>query len=221
MANLIIKPQNTSGDKVIKQDQAGNPVLTTADSGATLGNSTQDNITRLGTVTSGSIAGGTITNATTFPSGHILSVSHVQPTSGGTSTTNNTYIDCPGLTLTKTPASSSSKFLILYNLHFYIDSHSNNAWRRAFWAVHRSISGGSSGLVHTPMDSDTGSYGFADFKVGDSDRIMAFQPGHWLDSPNTASAVTYKCQFKSPVGYSIYNNTDYGHSSMTLMEISS
>ena len=33
MANLIIKPQNTSGDKVIIQDQAGVAVLTTADSG--------------------------------------------------------------------------------------------------------------------------------------------------------------------------------------------
>ena len=40
MANLIIKPQNTSGDKVIIQDQAGGAVLTTADSGAALNNIT-------------------------------------------------------------------------------------------------------------------------------------------------------------------------------------
>ena len=190
-----------------------NDVTTMTESGGT--------VTMADGVALGTPASVALTNATSFPAGHVISVSYVQPTSGGTSTSSNAFIDCPGVTLTKTPASSSSKFLILYNLHFYIDSHSNNAWRRAFWAVHRSISGGSSGLVHTPMDSDTGSYGFADFKVGDSDRIMAFQPGHWLDSPNTASAVTYKCQFKSPVGYSIYNNTDYGHSSMTLMEISS
>ena len=194
--------------------------MTTADSGATLGNSTQDNITRLGTVTSGSIAGGTITNATTFPSGHILSVSHVQPTSGGTSTTNNTYIDCPGLTLTKTPASSSSKFLILYNLHFYIDSHADNAWKRVFWAVHRSISGGSSGLVHTPFNDDN-AYMFGNFWNADSDRMMAYQSGQWLDSPNTTSAVTYKCQFKALSGYTMYNNSAYGLSSMTLLEISS
>ena len=38
MANLIIKPQNTSGDKVIIQDQAGGAVLTTADSGAEITN---------------------------------------------------------------------------------------------------------------------------------------------------------------------------------------
>ena len=36
MPDLIIKPQNTSGDKIIIQDQAGGAVLTTADSGATI-----------------------------------------------------------------------------------------------------------------------------------------------------------------------------------------
>jgi hypothetical protein len=37
MPDLIIKPTNTSGNKVIIQDQAGGAVLTTADSGAILG----------------------------------------------------------------------------------------------------------------------------------------------------------------------------------------
>ena len=67
MPDLTIKPNAGSGNKVIIQDQAGAAVLTTADSGATLSNSTQDNITRLGTVTTGTIGSGI-----TFPSGHIL-----------------------------------------------------------------------------------------------------------------------------------------------------
>ena len=58
MADLIIKPATGDGNKLILQDKAGGAVLTTADSGATLGNSTQDNITRLGTVTSGGFASG-------------------------------------------------------------------------------------------------------------------------------------------------------------------
>ena len=58
MANMIIRPAAGTGNKVIVQDQAGGAVLTTADAGATLGNSTQDNITRLGTVTSGGFASG-------------------------------------------------------------------------------------------------------------------------------------------------------------------
>ena len=53
MPDLTIKPVAAAGNKLILQDQAGGAVLTTADAGATLGNSTQDNITRLGTVTSG------------------------------------------------------------------------------------------------------------------------------------------------------------------------
>ena len=55
MANLIIKPQNTSGDKVIIQDQAGGAVLTTADSGATITNSTLNSPTLTGTVTSATV----------------------------------------------------------------------------------------------------------------------------------------------------------------------
>ncbi len=55
MADLIIKPNSATGDKLILQDRAGGAVLTTASSGATLSNNTQDNITRLGTVTSGTL----------------------------------------------------------------------------------------------------------------------------------------------------------------------
>ena len=45
MPDLIIKPQATSGNKVIIQDQAGGAVLTTADSGVTLSNATIDELT--------------------------------------------------------------------------------------------------------------------------------------------------------------------------------
>ena len=69
MANLVLKPSTGAGNSVIVKDQAGGAVLTTADSGATLGNSTQDNITRVGTVTSGTIGSGV-----TFPAGHVLQV---------------------------------------------------------------------------------------------------------------------------------------------------
>ena len=37
MPNLVIKPEGTSGNQLILQDQAGGAVLTTADSGATIG----------------------------------------------------------------------------------------------------------------------------------------------------------------------------------------
>ena len=53
MPDLIIKPQATSGNKVIIQDQAGGAVLTTADSGATAANVT-------------------LASTTTFPTGHVI-----------------------------------------------------------------------------------------------------------------------------------------------------
>ena len=42
MPDLIIKPTNTSGNKVIIQDQGGNAVLPTSDSGVTISNVTID-----------------------------------------------------------------------------------------------------------------------------------------------------------------------------------
>ena len=68
MPDLVIKPTATSGNKLILKDQAGGAVLTTADSGATLGNSTQDNITRLGTVTVGNLSNAAIV----YPDGHVI-----------------------------------------------------------------------------------------------------------------------------------------------------
>jgi hypothetical protein len=78
MANLIIRPASGAGNKVVVQDQAGAAVLTTADSGATIAsnvtgipaagvtgtlpNAVQDNVTRLGTVTSGTLGASVVFN---------------------------------------------------------------------------------------------------------------------------------------------------------------
>ena len=83
MPDLIIKPTNTSGNKVIIQDQAGGAVLTTADSGATLGNSTQDNITRLGTVATGNLAN----TAIVYPAGHVIQTTNTIYNSNDSSVT--------------------------------------------------------------------------------------------------------------------------------------
>ena len=72
MPNLTIKPVGAAGNKLILQDQAGGAVLTTADSGATLGNSTQDNITRLGTITAGNLSNSAIIH----PVGHFYKYYH-------------------------------------------------------------------------------------------------------------------------------------------------
>ena len=70
MANLVIKPASGSTNKLVFQNQAGNvDAITVEDSGNTTLAGTANN---LGTVTAGSIAGGTITSATTFPAGMVV-----------------------------------------------------------------------------------------------------------------------------------------------------
>ena len=72
MADLIIKPNSATGDKLILQDRAGGAVLTTADAGATIANATLTSPT-LVTPALGTPASGVLTNAT-FPAGHVIQV---------------------------------------------------------------------------------------------------------------------------------------------------
>jgi len=55
MADLIIKPNSATGDKLILQDRAGGAVLTTADSGATIANATLNSPTLAGTISSATL----------------------------------------------------------------------------------------------------------------------------------------------------------------------
>ena len=55
MADLIIKPNSATGDKLIIQDRAGGAVLTTADSGATITSTTLNSPTLAGTISSSSL----------------------------------------------------------------------------------------------------------------------------------------------------------------------
>ena len=68
MPDLIIKPKNQSGSKLILQDQAGGAVLTTADSGVTAGNTILATKTGTETLTNKTLTSPTITGAiaTTF-----------------------------------------------------------------------------------------------------------------------------------------------------------
>jgi hypothetical protein len=89
MPDLIIKPTNTSGNKVIIQDQAGVAVLTTADSGATLSGGV--------TFASGKLFHGmtsiTATGATTWtkPAGVTAIMVYITGGGGGGGSGNNNY----------------------------------------------------------------------------------------------------------------------------------
>ena len=94
MPDLIIKPQATSGNKVIIQDQGGGAVLTTADSGG---------------------ANINIGSSSTFPTGHILQV--LSTTKGDTfSTTSATYTLITGLTVEITMSNALNKVLVFLSI---------------------------------------------------------------------------------------------------------
>ena len=114
MPDLIIKPTATSGNKLILQDQAGGAVLTTADSGATLGNSTQDNITRLGTVTAGNLSN----SAIVYPAGHVLQVKHYEVTETNALTTS--YVNYWENPITLKSASSDVFVTCSFNVWMWV-----------------------------------------------------------------------------------------------------
>ena len=77
----------------------------------TLDNSVQDNVTRLGTVTTGTFEG-TLNSSTTFPAGHILKTTFALCDSSP-QISSSTYSDVSGCSLAYTMLSSSNTLMIL------------------------------------------------------------------------------------------------------------
>ena len=100
-------------------------------------------------------------------------------TTSRVSTSSTTFVDAAGYTATITPTSASNKILVLSTL-YHGSTTSHAIWFRLFrdtTAIADAVgySGGASNAVYMNMCS----------------------PINYLDSPGTASAVTYKIQFKS------------------------
>ena len=127
-----------------------------------------------------------------------------------TSTTSS-FSDIPNLTLTITPTLSSSKILILANMCHSISSTSDYAYR---------LLRGSTALGNSTVGSEGTrvgiSCGTTNASRGDGFSI------HFLDSPNTTSATTYKIQVNHQNGTYRLNSRDSqwdGSSTLMIMEI--
>ena len=100
MADLIIKPNSATGNKLILQDQAGNAVLTTDDSaGAALGGNLT--VSGLSTLTGNTIVSGTLTveGTTTTIESVTLTVDDKNIEMGSVDTPTDTTADGGGITL--------------------------------------------------------------------------------------------------------------------------
>ena len=136
MADLIIKPNSATGDKLIIQDRAGGAVLTTADSGATIANATLNSPTMvtpaLGTPASGVVTNltgtfsGTLGSNATIPDARVLKVE--QHLFGvGVSRYNGTdYLQFMQFVYTPDGgANNTSK--IQCNFHIQVENHTDTA----------------------------------------------------------------------------------------------
>jgi len=133
------------------------------------------------------------------------------------STTSTSNVDIPGLSVSITPSSTSSKIFVISNL---IQGHSNSGYWNYFTLVRDStaINVGTGGTTDNSTATVYNDNGYANSSVS----ITA------LDSPSTTSTLTYKIQMrlKSAAGGSAgrinsFANTgaEGSSSTITLMEV--
>ena len=164
-----------------------------------------------GTKDSTTFLRGDNTFAVPSDNGKILNVYQVR-TSTAVDVTSTSYVDI-GLSQAVTPTSSSSKFLLRPNVHY-----STFGGAEGFnLIINRAISGGSStNLNDFPTN---GAYLRYQDAIANHYSYFGYE---WLDTPATASDITYKLQAKvtssSSVKFSGYNSETV--SMFTIMEVS-
>ena len=139
------------------------------------------------------------------------------------STTSQTFTDITGLSATITPANSNNKVFVMA----VIGSFSNNdaAYVALTYGNNTAIIQGDS--ASGKISCSTGAYSGGG-STGEAHYGANPAPIFKLDSPNTASAVTYKCRCHGNNGNTVYVNRNQSDSSqyavrtastITLMEV--
>ena len=164
----------------------------------------------MSTLSVDTIQGKTTAGTVAMPSGHVI-----QTVTGSTSAASLSSTSFSGLgSATITPISTSSKILLIAQIHLYITSLASNAWRAGRIRFKRDS---------TAIFGDIGGepYGNGANLNTSSDRYMEYSTRVYLDSPSTTSAVTYTVEGASLSGLVTidFNNQSYGSSSFYLQEI--
>jgi hypothetical protein len=134
-------------------------------------------------VTSAKMASGAARS--NFGAGAVLQVVSAS-TLSNTNTSSTSYVDVGGLTASITPASASNKILVLLNCSALVSKPASSTYGDIYMALVR----GSTVLSEDRRAINFGVSTWSDFFAG-------FAFSH-LDSPSSASSVTYKAQIKSP-----------------------
>ena len=155
------------------------------------------------------IEGKTTASSVQMPSGHVI-----QTVVGSTSHNNTgsaTFSSIGSGTIT--PVSTSSKILLIAQLHIYVRSNAGS-WRGGQVRFKR-----DSTAIFGDIGTDP--YGNAANLQDSSDRYMEYSTRVYLDSPSTTSSVTYTIEGASrdALVNIDFNNPAYGSSSFYLQEI--
>lgn len=145
--------------------------------------------------------------------GSVIQMVNSTSTTSTAISSSSVYTDITDATVTITPKFSTSKIVLFVNLHIYSTETTVNVWRGLLMRVLR----GS-----TEIYGDGGSeYGESSVENDATSRWMTYNQRTIIDSPNTTSATTYKCQGISKAGNTVYvNRGDYGAGgTMIAMEI--
>ena len=163
-------------------------------------------------ITTAKLASGAITSAV-MPTGSILQVKTATKTTSQSNASSNSFSDISDLSQSITPSSTSSKILVLCSIAL---SGSQDGTGRSFRFIRGSthVGGGSEGsrksvnFFSSPMSADNNMAG----SVG----------GHFLDSPSTTSATTYKVQMTGyNSGVTTYINTNQSRNGQAYDDIAS
>ena len=116
-----------------------------------------------------------------------------------------TYYDITGLSLSITPASSSNKILLLFN----INAGLTTGWRGAF-----RLARGSTAINIGDASGSVRRMSFSSMFTGSSSQTEQAS-GAFLDTPSSTSALTYKLQIEAEGGTHYVNRSSSNNSSST------
>ena len=154
------------------------------------------------------VAGGVPSWAAPAGGGKVLQVVSASTTSQTTIT--STSMTDSGITATITPTLASSKILVIFSAPSRIARAANNASAGA------QVLRGATKII----DMNTESYLGGQIITSTNTDFIGQMTNHYLDSPATTSATTYKVQGKvTDSGGSLYFQVNSAQSTITLMEI--
>ena len=150
--------------------------------------------------------------------GNILQVVNVFSNTHMTSTSTS-YVDLTGITATITPASSSNKILIVCNIA--LSKQDNHSFLGIMLRNGSTISGSGGVAEDAHGNQEAGTW----WNVRNSNSCANPSVIHYLDSPATTSAVTYKAQGKTSNATKAFSlnktngGANYSYSSPTFSSI--